>query len=128
MTRRARFSRPTAFGPYVLYHPHPTSKERRAVRPVLVEDRILAVEQKFFCDRTTEKTVNLSVTDSQNVPLTLWNSTMRLSCQYPLAGVTDLSRLNEMNSQNNTWETVKDRLSCVGEKGGRGYHLFPMFQ
>ena len=56
-----------------------------------MEDRILAVEQKFFCDRTTEKTVNLSVTDSQNVPLTLWNSTVRLSCQHPLSAVYDLT-------------------------------------
>ena len=34
---------------------------RRAVRPVLFEDRVLGVEQKFFCDRTTEKTVTLTV-------------------------------------------------------------------
>ena len=61
---------------------------RRAVRPVLFEDRILAVEQKFFCDRTTEKTVTLSVTDNQNTPLTLTNTTQRLSCQYPLSAVT----------------------------------------
>ena len=43
--------------------------ERRAIRPLLFEDRILAVEQKFFCDRTTEKTVKLTVTDVQNVPM-----------------------------------------------------------
>ena len=34
---------------------------KRAVRPVLFEDRILGVEQKFFCDRTTEKTITLTV-------------------------------------------------------------------
>ena len=34
---------------------------KRAVRPVLFEDRVLGVEQKFFCDRTTEKTVTLTV-------------------------------------------------------------------
>ena len=43
--------------------------EKRAVRPVLMEDRIMAVEQLFFCDRATEKTINLTVTDNQNVPL-----------------------------------------------------------
>ena len=37
------------------------TEQKRAIRPILYEDRILAVEQKFFCDRTTEKTVNLSV-------------------------------------------------------------------
>ena len=44
------------------------TEEKRAIRPVVLEDRILAVEQKFFCDRTTEKTVTLTITDSQNVP------------------------------------------------------------
>ncbi len=38
------------------------TEEKRAIRPVMIEDRILAVEQKFFCDRTTEKTVTLIVT------------------------------------------------------------------
>ena len=45
------------------------TEEKRAIRPVMIEDRILAVEQKFFCDRTTEKTVTLTVTDSQNTPM-----------------------------------------------------------
>ena len=43
--------------------------EKRAVRPVLMEDRIMPVEQLFFCDRATEKTINLTVTDNQNTPL-----------------------------------------------------------
>lgn len=60
---------------------------KRAVRPLLMEDRVLAVEQKFFCDRTTEKTITLTVTDNQNTPLTLTNTTQRLSCQYPLSAV-----------------------------------------
>ena len=47
---------------------------KRAVRPLLMEDRVLAVEQKFFCDRTTEKTITLTVTDNQNTPLTLTNT------------------------------------------------------
>lgn len=46
-----------------------TTAEKRAVRPVLMEDRIMPVEQLFFCDRATEKTINLTVTDNQNVPL-----------------------------------------------------------
>lgn len=32
-----------------------------AVRAVLAQDRILNIEKKFFCDRTTEKTVMLDV-------------------------------------------------------------------
>jgi len=34
-----------------------------AVRVRLQEDRVLNVKQKFFCDRTTEKTVHLQVCD-----------------------------------------------------------------
>ena len=45
------------------------TEEKRAIRPLIVEDRILAVEQKFFCDRTTEKTVTLTVTDNQDTPV-----------------------------------------------------------
>ena len=31
------------------------------VRALLIEDRIITVDQKFFCDRATEKTVTLNV-------------------------------------------------------------------
>ena len=47
------------------------TEEKRAIRPLVVEDRILAVEQKFFCDRTTEKTVTLTVTDNQDTPVVI---------------------------------------------------------
>ena len=72
---------------------------KRAVRPLLMEDRVLAVEQKFFCDRTTEKTITLTVTDNQNTPLTLTNTTQRLSCQYPLSAVSDLTADNIENKE-----------------------------
>ena len=51
---------------------------KRAIRPVLREDRILAIEQKFFCDRTTEKTVTLRARDNQKSQKTVSNSTVRL--------------------------------------------------
>lgn len=35
-----------------------------AVRVRLYEDRILNIKKKFFCDRTTEKTVFMTVTSS----------------------------------------------------------------
>lgn len=53
---------------------------KRAIRPVLREDRILAIEQKFFCDRTTEKTVTVVARDNQNSQKTVTNSTVRLRC------------------------------------------------
>ena len=53
---------------------------KRAIRPVLREDRILAIEQKFFCDRTTEKTVTLTARDNQNSQKRVSNSTVRLRC------------------------------------------------
>ena len=86
------------------------------MRPLLSEDRVLAVEQKFFCDRTTEKTVTLTVQDNQNLPTTLKNSTVRLSCQYPLSAVKDLSELNENNVYNNSWEYIKvEETDCASE-------------
>ena len=59
---------PTQLGFYTVDDTHTSGREKlkRAIRPILYEDRILAVEQKFFCDRTTEKTITLKVeiTDS----------------------------------------------------------------
>ena len=82
-----------------------------------MEDRVLAVEQKFFCDRTTEKTVTLSVTDNQNIPVTLTNSTKRLSCQYPLSAVKDLSEFHPNNVYNNTWKYIKvNETDCASEE------------
>ena len=77
---------------------------------------MLAVEQKFFCDRTTEKTVTLTVTDNQNSPVTFTNSTVRLSCQYPLSAVKDLSESNENNVYNNSWHYIKvEETDCASE-------------
>ena len=77
---------------------------------------MLAVEQKFFCDRTTEKTVTLTVTDNQNTPNTLKNSTVRLSCQYPLSAVRDLSEFHENNIYNNSWHYIKvNETDCASE-------------
>jgi hypothetical protein len=88
---------------------------RRAVRPVLFEDRILAVEQKFFCDRTSEKTVTLTVKDNQDTMKTVTNSTVRLSCQYPLSGAYDLTIDDMNNKENNTWTFVKtNETECEG--------------
>ena len=90
---------------------------RRAVRPVLFEDRILAVEQKFFCDRTTEKTVTLTVKDNQNTQKTVTNTTVRLSCQYPLSAAYDLTVHDMNNVENNTWKFIKtNETECEANK------------
>ena len=90
---------------------------RRAVRPVLFEDRILAVEQKFFCDRTTEKTVTLTVKDNQNTQKTVTNTTVRLSCQYPLSAAYDLTVHDMNNVENNTWTFIKtNETECEANK------------
>ena len=37
-----------------------------------------------------------------------------MSCQYPLAGVKDLSELNMNNVENNTWKYIKtDETDCT---------------
>ena len=51
-----------------LYTMRDYTAEKRAVRPVLMEDRMMPVEQLFFCDRATEKTIIMTVIDNQNVP------------------------------------------------------------
>ena len=38
-----------------------SSIRKHAVRVVIQEDRVLPVKYQWFCDRTTEKTVSLSV-------------------------------------------------------------------
>ena len=103
-----------------------TDPFKRAIRPLLFEDRILAVEQKFFCDRTTEKTIVLTVKDNQNTPKELKNSTVRLSCQYPLSAVKDLSEFHEENKYDNSWIYVKteetdcEESQCKNEKYENG--------
>lgn len=99
---------------------------KRAIRPALFEDRVVAVEQKFFCDRTTEKTVTLTVKDNQSTQKTLQNSTVRLSCQYPLSAAYDLSVHDMNNKENNTWKFIKtnetecEANECVNKKDING--------
>ena len=45
--------------------------------------------------------------DNQNIPKVLTNSTVRMSCQYPLSAVYDLTRFDEKNRENNTWNFIK---------------------
>ena len=61
-----------------------------AVRALVYEDRFLQFERALFCDKTTEKTVKVTVEDEANsiVPA---RSTKRLSCMYPLMEIRDVS-------------------------------------
>ena len=61
----------------------------------------MGIEKRFFCDRTTEKTVHLELKD----PLgnTRMQSTRKVSCQYPILDVEDLSFTHKDNVKNNTW-------------------------
>ena len=45
--------------------------------------------------------------DNQNIQKVLTNSTVRMSCQYPLSAVYDLTRFNEKNKENNSWHFIK---------------------
>ena len=45
--------------------------------------------------------------DNQNTKKVLTNSTVRMSCQYPLSAVYDLTRFNEKNKENNSWHFIK---------------------
>ena len=61
-----------------------------AVRALLYEDRFLQFEQALFCDKTTEKTVEVTVTDEVLSSISTI-ATKRLSCMYPLMEIKDVS-------------------------------------
>ena len=71
------------------------------VRAVLIEDRLMPLQYEFFCDRTTEKTVTLTVTDLLAEETKV--KTRKMSCQYPIFAIEDLSPGHESNAQNNSW-------------------------
>ena len=61
-----------------------------AVRALLYEDRFLQFEQALFCDKTTEKTVTVTVKDEVQSNIGAI-ATKRLSCMYPLMEIKDVS-------------------------------------
>ena len=70
-----------------------------AVRALLYEDRFLQFEQTLFCDKTTEKTVEVTVTDEVQSNISLI-ATKRLSCMYPLMEIRDVSGDTQRYPQN----------------------------
>ncbi len=76
------------------------------LRVALFEDRIMTVEKKFFCDRTTEKTVYLDLYDWLGNQK--WIRTRKVSCQYDLVKFTDLSFDHVENTKNNSWHVIQD--------------------
>ena len=75
------------------------------LRVRLQEDRIITIQKKFFCDRTTEKTLTLILKDPlQN---TRRVSTRKVSCQYDLVEITDLSFDHPENTKNNSWHLLQ---------------------
>jgi hypothetical protein len=48
-----------------------------AVRAFLVQDRILYIQKRFFCDKATEKTIWLTVTDQFNYQRTVRTNKVR---------------------------------------------------
>ena len=70
-----------------------------AVRALVYEDRFLQFERALFCDKTTEKTVEVTVADEagSSVPP---RTTKRLSCMYPLMEIRDVSDDVTRNTDN----------------------------
>ena len=68
---------------------------RHAVRVVLFHDRFFRLEEKFYCDKPTEKTVKLQVF----APTTgsVFKATPKITCQYPIVNITDLSIISQNN-------------------------------
>ena len=72
----------------------------------------MPLQKQFFCDRTTEKTVTLTVTDNLNKNTSV--STRKLSCQYPIFEIEDMTADHADNKQNNSW-TVLDEFPSKAE-------------
>ena len=78
---------------------------QHAVRVAIYEDRIFYFEQKFFCDRPTEKTVSMTVYDENSVALPTI-STPRITCQYPVMEIKDISKTHPENDPNMPYEVL----------------------
>ncbi|XP_059083429.1 uncharacterized protein LOC131880752, partial [Tigriopus californicus] len=76
-----------------------------ALRVHLREDRILPLEKRFFCDRATEKTVHLQIDDQFGKQIN--TTTSKVSCQYPILTINDLSENHTSNIKENGWEVTK---------------------
>ena len=66
--------------------------------------RILYLEKKFFCDKATEKTVYLMVKDQFDTLSHKQVHTRKVSCQFPILEIEDLSSTNGDNKFANGWE------------------------
>lgn len=75
------------------------------LRVHLREDRILPLEKRFFCDRATEKTVHLQLEDRFGKQIN--TTTKKVSCQYPILTIEDLSENHTSNTQENGWAVTK---------------------
>ena len=85
--------------------PDGNNPRQHMVRAVLLEDRIIPLKFKFFCDRTTEKTVTLTLTDQLDKTTAV--KTRKISCQYPIFAVQDLSADHDDNKKNNSWSLME---------------------
>ncbi len=74
----------------------PRPPRRHAVRAVAFHDRFFRTEEKLYCDRPTEKTVRLTLTDEEGGAVV--RSTPKITCQYPIVNLTDHSRVNVDNA------------------------------
>ena len=79
-----------------------------ALRAFLAQDRILYLEKKFFCDKATEKTVYLMVKDQFDTGSHKQVHTKKVSCQFPILEIWDLSSINGDNKLPNGWEVTND--------------------
>ena len=82
------------------------SPRKHAVRVVISQDHTFKTKQKFFCDGLSEKRVHLKV-HKQNMGIVRSISSDRISCQYPILKISDLTQNHSENTGNNSWSIVK---------------------
>ena len=82
------------------------SPRKHAVRVVISQDHTFKTKQKFFCDGLSEKKVHLKI-HKQNMGIVRSISSDRISCQYPILRISDLTQNHSENTGNNSWSIVK---------------------
>ena len=95
-----------------------SSFRQHAVRVITFEDRFLTVEKKFFCEKPTEKTVKVTVRDVKGG--TEFVETPKITCQYPIVEIFDLSQEHATNKPKNVPFEVIDPMSTLAELSAGG--------
>ena len=105
--------------------PNVTVNGQLAIRVKIYEDRVIQVEKKFFCDRTTEKTVRLWVSSKISFEMKWF---VKLFLRKVWDKAVSASRLVKSPMRENrvrVWVEVVDSLQCTNTRGIAEFNEIP---